>query len=671
MSDPRAQTPGVTLSFASDRSGLSRWSDASLISFLVLCAALPYVNTLGNSFLLTYDDGTQILRNPYVHSFRHLREIFGTHVWSYLGRNSLTNYYRPVMTFGYLICYKIFGSAAYGFHLVNLILHIAVVSILFLVIRRMTSDRVIAFGAAALFAFHPIHTEAVAWISAVTELEVTFFFLVTFWFFLGVARAGGTSSELSKLATAGSYVLALLSKEQALTLPLLAAIYEHFYRDDHAETTRRQKLARYGVLWLLAVAYILFRIRFLGGFAPASQRPRLSWSGASISAIALLGQYLWKLLWPLNLSAYYVFPEDLRALLPWTIGGFGALVLCLVLFRELWNGNRRTSFGLLWILATLAPVLNARWMARNVFAERYLYLPSVGFCWLVVWGWTALWRRTSTRESVRRNALLASAGIILALCALRITTRNRDWQSDLVLYQRTLAGSQDIFIVRDALGLAYWVRGNAEAAEREWRKALALDPSDATTWNYLGGVYAQRKQYSSAVAYLQQAIKLDPAYADAHLNLGAAYAEMGLMKPAEMQFQAAVALSPLNVQARNVLGKLYFDLGRLREAEEQFRQSTEIESNVAAYDHLGYIYLRRGNRERAERAFKAALMVNASDSRAHFSLGAIYVDAGRYAEAEREYLAGLETDPYDPEALAALQKLRHQFSDANSPKPRS
>ncbi len=639
------------------------------MAFLVLCAALPYVNTLLNDFLLTYDDGTQILKNPYVHSFRHLREIFGTHVWSYLGANSVTNYYRPVMTLGYLLCYEIFGPAAYGFHLVNLILHIAVVAILFLVTLRMTSDRIVALGSAVLFALHPIHTEAVAWISAVTDLEVTFFSLVTFWFFLGIARPGGKCSELSKVAMAGSYVLALLSKEQALALPLLAATYEHFYRDDLAETTRRQKLARYGVLGLLAVAYILFRIRFLGGFAPALQRPRLSWSGAFLSAIALTGQYLWKLLWPVHLSAYYVFPDDLGKLLPWMIGGFAALILCSVLFAEMWKRNRLASFGFVWLFATLAPVLNGRWMARNVFAERYLYLSSVGFCWLVAWGWRGLWRRGPKRKNIWRGAILASTGVISALCVLRVSARNRDWQSDLVLYERTLADSPDIFIVRDALGLAYWARGNSEAAEREWRKALRLDPGDATTWNYLGGVYAQRKQYASAVGYLQRATKLDPAYTDAHLNLGAAYAEMGLMKLAEIQFRAAVALSPLNVQARNVLGKLYLDGALLREAEEQFRQSAEIEPNVAAYDHLGYIYLRWSDRERAERAFKAALLVNASDSRAHFSLGAIYMQAGRHAEAIREYLAGLEADPHDAEALAALQKLRSQVFDVNSSKP--
>src|SRR2546422_1043478 len=97
-------------------------------------------------------------------------------------------------------------------------------------------------------------------------------------------------------------------------------------------------------------------------------------------------------------------------------------------------------------------------------------------------------------------------------------------------------------------------------------------------------------------------VEREPGAADAHLNLGAAYAEQGSMDLAETEFRTALSLSPLNIQAHNVLGKLYFDAGRLREAEAQFLESVEIEPNVAAFDHLGYIYGRSGDARRVERA---------------------------------------------------------------------
>ena len=165
---------------------------ALLIAALVACATLPYLNILFNGFV--YDDDTQVVQNSYVQSFRYLKEIFTTHVWSFRGL-TVSNYYRPMMTFGYLVCYQLFGMQAYGFHLVSLLLHVLVVCLVFVLTERLTGDRVWAFVAGALFALHPIHTESVAWIAAVTDLELTFFYLLTFGFFLAVARPGGRRSE--------------------------------------------------------------------------------------------------------------------------------------------------------------------------------------------------------------------------------------------------------------------------------------------------------------------------------------------------------------------------------------------------------------------------------------------------------------------------------------------
>ena len=117
-------------------------------------------------------------------------------------------------------------------------------------------------------------------------------------------------------------------------------------------------------------------------------------------------------------------------------------------------------------------------------------------------------------------------------------------------------------------------------------------------------------------------------------------------------------LSPLNFNAHNLLGKLYFDSKRLPEAEQQFRQSLQCEPNLAAYDHLGYIYVQWGDRDRAEKAFKAALAMNGADSHAHFNLGLIYAATGRNAQAVEELQAALAADPNNPEILSALEKLR-------------
>jgi tetratricopeptide (TPR) repeat protein len=137
--------------------------------------------------------------------------------------------------------------------------------------------------------------------------------------------------------------------------------------------------------------------------------------------------------------------------------------------------------------------------------------------------------------------------------------------------------------------------------------------------------------------------------------------QMGLRGPAELQLRAAVALSPLNIRARNKLGELLFAAGSPNEAEEQFRASVRSSPNALAYDYLGMFSIRRGDAGEAARDFWAALSVEESDSYAHFGLGDLYMLTGHKAEALRQYQAGLVKDPTNPQALAAVQKLRQQI----------
>ena len=130
-------------------------------------SALPEYSA--NAFV--YDDRQQVLENPYIHSFRYLGRIFGSTVWTFEGAQGASNYYRPLMTFAYLLAYKAFGLIPFGFHLMNLALHIAVVLLVFAVAERLFRDRLLSLIAAGLFALHPIHTESVAWIAAITDLS--------------------------------------------------------------------------------------------------------------------------------------------------------------------------------------------------------------------------------------------------------------------------------------------------------------------------------------------------------------------------------------------------------------------------------------------------------------------------------------------------------------------
>ncbi|MGH9433769.1 MAG: tetratricopeptide repeat protein, partial [Terriglobia bacterium] len=635
---PRANSPPAP-DAGSGHSGWRIWLPPLI---LLLLAILPYLNSLSNGFV--YDDDTQVLANPYIRNFSHLKQIFTTTVWSYQGGAAgVTNYYRPLMTFGYLLIHQAAGYRPFYFHLANILTNAAVVLVLFFLTLRMFGDGAMAFIASALFALHPIHTEPVNWIAAITDLELTLFFLLGFWFFLGLARAHDRRWWFGQSGLAASFFLCLLSKEQAMMLPVLATAYEHFYRPDHRRSRIPEKLSRYGVLWIMGIGYLVFRIHVLGGFAPLGQKKNFGLDEVIFYAAGLAGQYLKQMIWPVHLHVYYAFPQTLGEWIPQMLEGLLALALLALVFYALWRWARPVSFGCVWFALTLAPVLDVRLLPNSIFAERYLYLPSVGFCWVVAWGAARLWRQplrwgnAPGRGGAWRKALASAGVVIAALCVVRIVTHNVAWKNDFVFDQAALANAPNSGDMHNDLGLIYWQRHDSPKAEGEWRKAYQLEPNAVYVLDNLGLLCYREKRYGEAEYYLEKARALSPRDVTALVNLGEAEKFLGHRAEAEANLRKAVAAAPLNVRARVHLGEFLQDAGKPAEAAAQFRASLRSQPTLRAYYGLGLAEWSQGNTQQAERAFLQAVALNPADSRGHFLLGLLYENTGRTQEALEQY----------------------------------
>ncbi len=628
---------------------------------LFLVAFLPYANTLFNGFV--YDDNFQVVSNPYVHSFRYLRQIFTTTVWSFQGAQGVSNYFRPMMSLGYLLAYQVAGSIPFSYHLLNLVLNGFVVWMVFYVLRRFSGERV-ALVAAGLFALHPIHTEPVAWIAAVTDLELTVFYLATFLLYL---RLSGSDHRLrARVLMCATFAVALLSKEQAMTLPVLATLFEHFYREDRSTTEVREKFSRYGPLWGMAALYFCVRILILGGIARVVSRPNLSWYDTGLSAISLIGRYLGKLIWPVRLSSFYVFTPSRHLLDTRVLLGLAGLALCGLLFGILWKRAQVLSFAFLWMFLTLAPVLNARWMPASVFAERYLYLPSVGFCWLLGWGAVKLWSAESPGafKPIAR-AVPVLLAVVALLYAVRTVRRNRVWRTDESLFQQTLETQGNASLMRASLGAVFFDEGRMADAEREWLQSLSIRPNNVIALNNLAMLRSQQARYIESMDYARRALRALPAYTPAHVNLAQTLALLGRNAEADWQYRIATTLSPLSTTAHNSYGKFLLASGRSDDARNEYERSAAADANTEAFVHLGDIYLSWQDFPRAERAFRSAIAMDPFVGDAHIGLGQVLESTGHPADALREFQKGLEMDPSNPVAKTAAARLRSH----SSPKP--
>jgi len=637
---------------------ISRWrsihlSDQALIGSLILLAFLCYGNSLFNGFV--YDDEQQILQNPYVKSWHYLPQIFSTTVWSFVGAAGTTNYYRPLMTFTFLALWQFFKDLPFGFHLFNVTLNAAVVVLVFVAGRQLFQDRRVGWLAAALFAIHPVHTEVVDWIAAVPELEVTFFVLLTFWLFTQLDKG----SWKLHLPTAVSFALAVLCKEPALMFAPLAIAFEHFVRPDNRETSLVTKMRRYAPLCAVAAGYLLLRVALFGKLAPVLQHPKLTWPQAIYSGFALVAGYTKYLFWPAPLSAFHVFHSSVS---PWELPVLAGMSVCLAAVALIFYLHKRAptaAFCILWMGITIAPVLNARWMASNVFTERYLYLPSVGFCWLVAWYAMRLWDRSTSSFAVWPRRILVSAAAVIALLSVSsVMLRNPIWADDMTLYTRTLQTDPDAAVIRSNRGSLYFDAMQFDKALQEWQLALAQKPDNVVTMNALGILYTRLDRHEDAEAIFEQAIAAKPLWGDSHFSHALLLQKTGHLPEALLEFKAGVTLSPLSAPAHRWYGEALLQNEQWAEAAEQFKQAVALDPTLEALHDLSEVYILLGRNADAEPVMRRIITQFPYDSSAHLMLGNLLEQAHKREEAANEFRAVLGSDPNNNEAKAALQRLK-------------
>jgi hypothetical protein len=315
--------------------GLLKKYSLAAAAMLVLATAAVYAGSLANGFV--YDDDAQVLENAFVQNPRLWSRIFTGSVWSFWGLH--TNFYRPLQILCYWVMFRLAGPNPAAFHLFQLLLYAATVLLVYLLGRRLLEDRLVAFVGALLWAMHPLHVEAVAWISALPDVAYGFFYLLALLLFLRAEKAESGRWRGQRLAALVFFV-ALLFKEMALTLPLLLLAYWFFL------PTRQSRLSRavHYIPYLLAVgAYVAIRASALGYLSFASHlgkvTPRLV-----AASFGLLGEHGRLFFWPTQLNTFRTFELELSLRSPWPW-----LTLLLVV-AALWVRKREPllSFLLIW-----------------------------------------------------------------------------------------------------------------------------------------------------------------------------------------------------------------------------------------------------------------------------------------------------------------------------------
>jgi tetratricopeptide (TPR) repeat protein len=651
-----------------------------------------------NSFQtgLVFDSAMAITRDARIQAVtpQNLRLILTEEYWH---GSTTSGLYRPLTTFSYLLNYAVFGNGTHpaGYHWVNLALHAVNVSLVYLLglLVFEAAAPALAFALAALWGVHPLLTESVTNVVGRADLLAAFGVLAGLLCYVKSASAITRRHKVLWVAAMlAAQAVGIFSKENAAVLPGIMLLYDLTWGK---RTAWRGRAMAYAALLPPLAAFFWMRAAFpMHILARFGDNPLMSagfWT-ARLTAIKVIGKYLWLFVWPARLSADYSYNavplfgwqltdwEDAKTLIVVALC-VGAAVLAVRWYRT----RKPLFFFLAFFFVALVPTSNLVILIGSIMAERFVYLPSIGLAGCVVAAIYELGPLVSRQRLPAMRTTWIALGFLCLAFAARTYARNFDWLDDLSLwtsgvdvcpdsskthnnlggalaklpgrlpdaiveYQESLRIEPDYsdahFNLANALSR---MPGRLPDAIAEYQTALRIDPNYAAAHNNLGfALAASGGRWQEAIAEYQAALRLDPDLAEAHDNLGLALANSGHLPEAIVEYQAALRIDPEYAEAHNNLGRALANSGgRWPEAVAEYQAALRINPDLAAaHENLGNALSHLpGRLPDAIAEYQAALRIQPRYANAHNDLGLALANSGRWPEAIAEYEAALRINP--------------------------
>lgn len=646
------------------------------ISQILLISALAFIaflNSLDNAFV--YDDVFTITNNYFIRDWGNFSALFTNDYFNSSGEVT----YRPVVTLSYFLDYSIWRLNPLGFHLTNILLHAISAVLGYLLLSVIVKNSTIPFLTGILFASHPILTEAVNGVSYREDLLAAVFFLGSLVLFIQSRRHFHKYIFLYPLSLF-SYLLSLCSKEVAITLPIIIVLFDWVF--DGAETIKRNTI-RYYLGFILVSSFYLF-LRFVWLHNPLEKQlmyPDNSFLVNLLTMPKILGSYIKLLLFPIHFNADHIITLTKAPFAVTFILSIVFLSAIGVIIYRSYNHSRYLFFFMLWFFITMTPTMNIIPIA-NIMAERYLYLPAVGFCAALSYILRGILREVCTFVSKKDKNMgrwengriifstqpslnllhsqLLKPFFILITClvfvpvglySLSAMKRNKIWRDQLTFWLKTIESSPNSSRAHNNLGMIYLNEGNIDLAVHEFQTAIAIE-SDPEYHHNLGMAYQKKGMREKALEEYRRVLAVNPTSAITHNNMGNILIDEGHLDEGISKFKEAILLKPNYYDAHFNLGLAYFKKALFDASIDEFRLAIHYEPDHAeAHSCLGTVYANKGLFDRAIGEIEEALRLKPNYPNAYKNLGIIYLnykkDIQKALYLFREFL---RLDPNNKEA---------------------
>jgi len=603
------------------------------VSGVVLLAHWPGLSAKA----LCFDDNQYLtdnilVQNPSWRSARRfLTEIFAP--------STVQGYYQPLAMISLMLDYALGGreNNLLPFHLTSLILHIANTALIIVLLYLLFGQPWVAAAAGLLFGVHPMTVEPIPWVGERKTLLAAFFGLWLLVFYVCYARTGRKKFYAAVFAM---YLLALMSKPTTTTLPLVLLLMDYWPLRRLRWQTLLEKLPLFALGGVFAIITYVSQNRTAGAAMPA----QFGLAHVSLVLCHNIIFYLYKIVWPANLSPHYHFPEPLAMAHPMVLAGvIGTCILIPLLLVSL-RWTRALLTGWLIFFMAVLPTMGVVGFTIVIAADKYAYLPSVGLLMVLAALLSSFCKAGHTVIKVALAAIM-----ILASSAVEtVITRHylSYWRDSVSLYSHMLRLSPGAAEVYDSLGNAFQSQGKVDDAINCYRQALRISPGYAKVYYNLALLLQSQNKLDDAVNCYRQAIKFNPDYAKAYYNLGHLLQSQGKLEPAVACYRRAITIKPDFADAHHNLAFILVSQGRLDEAISHYRQALLIRpGDYETYNNLGIAYEAKGDFNQAINYYRNTIRLRPDYAQAYYNLACVLQSQGRLDDAVDYYRRTIRIKP--------------------------
>ena len=639
--------------------------------WVLLLAATVYVDCVGYQFV--WDDWAMVAQNQRVRGFGHLPELLGDDFTALTHGTVGGRYYRPVLALSLAMDAALAGPNPAIFHLVNILLHLLATFLVSRLVLAMGGGRDVAVLAALLFAVHPVHVEAVAFVSARGDLLLT---IAVLGCLLAHRRSGmpGPRQIAWRGAALALQALALLTKEPAVTLPALLILSDALAPAPSGSTKAgpawRRALTRSLPFWAAVAIFAAFRFSQLQHIAGGNFQVGDLWRRLP-GSLEILARYAALSLFPTHMQPYYSLPRPASLLDPWPMLGLCVAALLISLVMWFWRRAPLAAFAVGWFLITVVPVVDLIPLSFREMglADRYLYLPSVGVAGLLAVGIVTLMGPVADAPwRPRRLAAWVGVTSLVAVCAWSLLSYLPVWRNNLTLYARMERVAPRSPIPSFNLGMTYFRANDVPRATAAVERAVRLNPGLPRPREILALLYVLQGRASEGFRLFDGLASEGPLGRDyyvartmAHLFAGQAREALAIAEDGEPRF-------PDDPDLAEWLGRALERAGRTAEAMEKYRRALSLAPDLfQVQEALGYLLAQSGRPAEATQHFLRSAEIQPDRAQPLRALALLAEEQGHSAESLRLWRQVLERAPNGVAVREAATQIRRLERERTAP----